>query len=179
MRIIKYITNFRYYLDSINKRDLILSISGEDNNLKLWNINFECLLNIKNINKMGYLISSTFLNHNNDIYLITSNCNWITKPDFIIIDIYYDIELSTNYIITGNRGYIQSYDFNNNNIYHKYEDNDIINDIQSHCSLIINDKEEIIKLIESCYDGNIRIWNFHLGELIILFFFHYKNKKKL
>ena len=183
----KYITNFRYYLDSINERDLILSISAEDNNLKLWNMNYECLLNIRNINKMGYLISSSFFKYNSSIYLITSNCNWITKPDFmkvfdlkgnkikdiknfndniLFIDIYYDIELSTNYILTGNRGYVQSYDYNSNNIYHKYEDNDNTNDIQSHCSLIINDREEIIKLIESCYDGNIRIWNFHSGELI-------------
>ena len=30
----------------------------------------------------------------------------------------------------------------------------------------MNDNEQIIKLIESCYDGNIRIWNFHSGELI-------------
>ena len=181
----KYITNFRYYLDKINQRDLILSISADDNNLKLWNINYECLLNIRNINKMGYLISATFLNYNNNIFIISSNCNWITKPDFIkvfdfkgnkvkeiknfvenilFIDIYYDIELSQNFILTGNRGYIHSYNYNKNEIYHKYGDND--NNNQSHCSIIINDKEEIIKLIESCYDGNIRIWNFHSGELL-------------
>ena len=181
----KYITNFRYYLDKINQRDLILSISADDNNIKLWNTNYECLLNIRNINKMGYLISATFLNYNNNIFIISSNFNWVTKPDFIkvydlkgykikeiknftdnilFIDIYYDIELSQNFILTGNRGYIHSYNYNKNEIYHKYEDND--NNNQSHCSIIINDKEEIIKLIESCYDGNIRIWNFHSGELI-------------
>ena len=45
------ITGFRYYLDKINKRDLIISISGIDINLKLWNINkWESLLNIKNNN---------------------------------------------------------------------------------------------------------------------------------
>ena len=32
------ITNFRHYLDSYNKRDLIISISLVDNNIKLWNI---------------------------------------------------------------------------------------------------------------------------------------------
>ena len=31
---------------------------------------------------------------------------------------------------------------------------------------MVNKKEEIIKLIESSIDGNIRIWNFHSGELI-------------
>ena len=45
-----YITNLRYYFDYINKRDLLISISY-DNNLKLWNINnWECLLNFKDIN---------------------------------------------------------------------------------------------------------------------------------
>ena len=46
----KYITNIRYYLDKINKKDLILSISAHDNNIKLWNIynnDINCLLNIK------------------------------------------------------------------------------------------------------------------------------------
>ena len=33
-----YITNLRYYLDKINKKDLILSISSYNNNIKLWNI---------------------------------------------------------------------------------------------------------------------------------------------
>ena len=41
------ITNIRHYLDNSNKRDLIMSISLEDNNLKLWNVKYaECLLNI-------------------------------------------------------------------------------------------------------------------------------------
>ena len=32
--------------------------------------------------------------------------------------------------------------------------------------VLINDKEEIIKLIDSCEDGNIRIWNFYSGILL-------------
>ena len=44
------IVNFDYYSDIKNKRDLILSISDIDNNIKLWNAkNFECLLDMKNI----------------------------------------------------------------------------------------------------------------------------------
>ena len=46
------ITNFKHYLDEINKRDLVMSLSRNDNNIKIWNIaNFECLLNIKTINE--------------------------------------------------------------------------------------------------------------------------------
>lgn len=59
-------------------------------------------------------------------------------------------------------GFVTSYDYTTGKIYHKY----ISNDRSEHFSFIINDKEEIIKLIESSYDGNIRIWNFNTSELI-------------
>ncbi len=40
------ITSYKYILDNINKRDLVLSVSENDNNIKLWNIKiWECLLN--------------------------------------------------------------------------------------------------------------------------------------
>ena len=68
-----YFTNFRHYLDKFNKRDLMLSISY-DNNIKLWNINnWENILKINYINKVGYLYSACFLNDNNQIYIISSN----------------------------------------------------------------------------------------------------------
>ena len=35
-----------------------------------------------------------------------------------------------------------------------------------HNSIIIDDKSLIIKIIESCEDGNIRIWDFYSGELL-------------
>ena len=69
-----YITNFRYYLDKINKSDLIISISLKGNDIKLWNVyNFNCLLFIENINKFGNLLSACFLNDNNQIYILTTN----------------------------------------------------------------------------------------------------------
>ena len=71
-----YITNFRHYLDKNNNRDLVISISKENNNIKLWDINnFKCLINFENINKYGELYSACFLNDNNQIYIITSNFN--------------------------------------------------------------------------------------------------------
>ena len=51
-----------------------MSISSNDNNLNVWNINiFQCLANIININKNGFLHSVCCLNYNNKIYVITSN----------------------------------------------------------------------------------------------------------
>ena len=70
----EYITKFRYYLDYINKRDLIISISANDKNLKIWNIkNFELILNNKNTYNYGILESACFLINNNESYIITCN----------------------------------------------------------------------------------------------------------
>ena len=158
-----------------------------NNNIKLWNIkNFECLLNIVNINNMGRLCSACFLNNNNNnqIYILTSNGNDQpinyepikiydlngnkikeinnSNENTYFIDTYYDNNLSKYYIITGNDGYIKSYDYNNNKLYHKYLDNDN----SSHINIIINDNNKNIKLIESSSFGDIRIWNFHSGKLL-------------
>ena len=68
------ITSFRYFLDKIKKIDYIISISSNDNSIKLWNIyNFECILNLNDIYKEGWLLSACFLNDNNQIYIITCN----------------------------------------------------------------------------------------------------------
>ena len=184
---ITYITNFRHYLDINNKRDLIISISLE-NNIKLWNVNnYECLLNIKNINGKGRLFSACFLNDNNQIFILTSNI--INNPEPIkifdlegkmvkiinnsndsvhFIDTYNDIKKSKIYILTCNKDCVKSYDYMNNKIYQTYrdlrkKDKKDYYYYEAHICLIINNKEE---LIESCNDGNIRIWNFHSGELL-------------
>ena len=76
--------------------------------------------------------------------------------------IYKAYLLNTNFIITGNRGYIKSYNYNKNEIYHTYYDKDK----NEHRSIVINSNEEIIKLVEANLDKNIRIWNFHTGKLL-------------
>ena len=61
-------------MNNINKNDFIISISAQDNNIKLWNLNnCECLLNIQNIRKDRFLYSACLLNDNNQIYILTSN----------------------------------------------------------------------------------------------------------
>jgi WD40 repeat protein len=176
--------NFKHYLDKNNKRDLVLSIFCVSDNIKLWDVkNWECILNLKNINNSPYLGCACFLNDNNVDYIITScrNNKNESRPikvfDFngnkikeikdscdrtVFVDTYYDKTLCKNFIITGNKGFIKSYDYDENKIYHKYCDNDN----KHHDSVVINNKEDIIKLIDSCKDGVIRIWNFHSGLLI-------------
>ena len=177
------ITKFRYFFDKIKKRDLFISISQYDNNIKLWNINnFECLYNFKNINKNGLLLSACFLKEQNNIYIISSNFlgdnpikvfdlngNKIKEINYYIgkiyfINSYYDRKLSKNYIIIYNSGKSASIVYNENKIYHVYNDNN--NYKSTNSCIIINSKEEIIKLIDSSYEGTIRIWNFHSGEIL-------------
>ena len=177
-----YISNFKHYLDTKNERDLLLSICSLENNIKLWNVNnFECILNISNINNSGSLKSACFLNDNNQIYIITSNygfCPELIKvydlkgnkikeiknsnDNCFFICNYYDNKACKNYIITGNKEYVISYDYNENNIYHEYNDNDI----SYHKSIIIHNEGEKVKLIESSGNGNIRVWDFHSGFIM-------------
>ena len=180
----EYITNIRHYLDEKNKRDLIMTISKQDNNIRIWDAKtWDCISNIPQANNNGYLLSACFLFENNQIYIITSNCAFENNSEQIkvfdfngnlikemndsneetyFIDNYYDNILSINYIIAGNKNYVKSYDFSKNELYRKYYDEGD----GGHGSIIINSNEELIKLIDSCDDGFIRIWNFHSGSLI-------------
>ena len=108
------ISNFRYYLEENKKRDLILSISCDDNNIKLWDVyNWICITNILNANQDGLLLSACLLINDNNSYIISSNCNYeggesIKVFDFMgkkikdinesyystyFIDVYFDIFL--------------------------------------------------------------------------------------
>ena len=179
-----FITNFRYYFDKINNRDIIMSLSCKDNNIRLWNFqNWECILNLKNINNEGDIYSACFYGEKNVNYVVTSNSNWeqICEPlkiyDFqgnkikeinyssdntFFLDCFYDNDLSNYFFITGNFSYVKSYDYKNNQLYNLYNENDF----KCHLSFIIQKSENIFKLIESSTDGNVRIWNFHTGILL-------------
>ena len=55
---------------------MLLSISKDDNILKLWNItNFECILNLKNVNNKGVLYSACFIKESKTINILSSNYN--------------------------------------------------------------------------------------------------------
>ena len=81
------------------------------------------------------------------------------------MDVYYDVNLSRIFIISGNNANVKSHDYNNNKLYHEYFDNNNYYR-KVHCSATINIEGNIINLIESSYDGNIRIWDFHSGLLL-------------
>jgi len=180
----EYITNFRHYRDVMNDRDLILSISGKSNNLKVWDFyKCECICELDKVNKNGYLNSACFISSKKSIYIVTSHYKFSPPPESIkvftlkgrkkmnidesnfstvFIDSYYDRKLEKIFIITGNYNFVRVYDFDDNSLYKKYNDHDL----KYHDSVIINDSRKIIKLIESSGDGHIRIWDFHEGDLL-------------
>ena len=137
------ITNFRYLFDEKGKRDLILSICSANNNVKVWNIiSFECILNLEKVNKRGEIFASCFLVENYNNFIVTSNYKSLdnepikvfdfnkkivkeindSKERTTFIDTYYDEQSSKIYIITANKGFVTSFDYNENKIKHKYID---------------------------------------------------------
>ena len=177
----------KHYQDKKNRRDLLLTLSMDS--VKLWNINnLECLFYFNHIYDCGTIYSACFINDNNKNYIITSHSDYPSNFGLIkifdfngnkykeindsndstfFIDTYYDNGLSQYFILTGNYDYVKSYDYSDNKVYHKYCDSiDHEKDKSVHISITINDFKNVIKLIESSYDGNIRIWNFHSGDLI-------------
>ena len=177
------ISNFRHFADKLNRRNLFISISKNDNNIKLWCIdNLKLLINIININKDGLLYSACFLSDKNQNYIITSNWSFSNPEQIKVFDLngkkvkeinnsndktfyvdnFYDKKLDKNFILSSNYSHIKSYDFSKNRIYHKYYDDEK----DAHCNINIFEKDELIQMIESNPNRCIRIWNFHSGELL-------------
>ena len=177
-----FISNFRHFCDIKNKKDIIMSLSDLDNQIKLWDCNiWECILILDNINTQGFLNSGCFLNDNDELYIITSNWSFNDVEKIKVFNIngekikeindsndktvyitsYNDEVNSKNYIITGNDGYIKSYDFSENRVYHKYKKKQVNN---SYYCLIVKYYKNNLCLIGSCFDGYIRIWDFHKGD---------------
>ena len=186
----KSIGNLKYYLendsDSDNNRELIMSVSPEDSDIKLWNIiNLECIFNYNLFYNDGFLFAACILNDKNINYIITShfsidcfpknikiynlNEKYIKPVDnsdnnTVTIIAFHDKKLCKNFIIAGNFGYIKSYDFTKNEIYYKYYDDEY--NYSYHNSIVINNNKEMIQMIESSDKGIIRIWDFHSGMLL-------------
>ena len=168
--------------------DLILSMSFEEQNVKVWSTNnWECLYNYTNTNINSKLDTANCLVDNNQYYIIKKfnlynepyqvydlKTNKIknltdTNGDIFFDIIFYDNNSNKNYLIFGCQGYIQSNLFGENKIYNIYKDSDDIKEI--HKKIIINNKDDEIQLIDLSFmdDDNIktiRIWNFHTKKLI-------------
>ena len=175
------ITNLRYYLDSKNKRDLIM-VTGYENEIQIWDYNkLECLTKIEINDENGCHISSCFIYFKNNLNIIVTK-KYSDDSPFLIYDIegnkieeiktsykyinklnyYYYNKLSATYAIVNNNK-INSYYLDEKKEYFKYENQFKSNFIED---VIVDDCEETIKLIGQS-EKNIQIWNFNTGEKII------------
>ena len=180
------IDNFRHYKKGENII-YILTISGTINDIKIWNFkNWECIFNLRIKGVIGSTFSACYIEKDNKDYILTSSSNdsqYIQLYDFnsklilslndsqgkvLFLDYFYDQEKCKYYIISGCHNYSKSFDLEENKLYHKYEEKDIFTDW--HASLKIHFSDNIVKLIDSCWnDDFLRIWDFHKGILLSKF----------
>lgn len=183
----KIISNLRH--QNLDGKDIIMSISCEDNNLKLWNFNnWECILNLKAVNKECELKSACFLTDKGQSYIATTNGghpelhnmaaleqikiydlkgNKVkeindSKDNTFLIDTFHDDKTSKTYLVTCNFNNLKSYDFNEGKLFHLYKESEG----KTHFSMAVFKDGDVNKLISSSYDSNVRIWNFNTGELL-------------
>ena len=183
-----YISNINHFFDKESNKDIIMSVSYKNNNIKLWELNtYSQISNIKKINSHSLLLSACFLRNEDEKYIVTSNGDINTKIkkfdpiklyDFNgnkkkeinnsnfntnFITTYYDKKTFDYYIISGNDGFINSYNLNQNSLHFTFQEEQ---NFFSHRSAAVICTEKITKLIDSREDGFILIWNFYTNELI-------------
>ena len=189
-----FITNIHHLYDEIENRDIILSVSSKDNVIKLWNFrNLKLLFKSKSINKKGYLLSACFLKYDGKYCIATSNGGLdpidyepikiydfkgkkILEIDYSnhntnFITTYYDNEVS-NFLISGNDGFIKSYEINLSSRCATFVDKMYENEPNSqnlskgYRSAVVISNGKDTMLIGSHDDGDIRIWDFYEIKLI-------------
>ena len=176
------ITNFRYTYDKNYNRDLILSVSNQLKNIKVWDVNnLKCIVNIINAYSIGDLFSSCFLIDENDKknYIISINYEQNLKIyDFegthvkefdnsndrsFLVDTFYNSKLMKYYIIVANEKFIISYNFYDGSIYNLYYED---NSNSWHMNFIISSNDDGTNLIESDTVGYVRVWDFDKGVML-------------
>ena len=184
----KEITNFRHYLDNIEKIDYVLASSSK--NIVILNIN-DCSIVTKIDSQYGEEVcSACFINYNNNINIISSSGEWkgysgifnetIRGYDLkgkelnhydsenvtYCIDSFHDKNKNKYFIIIGCEGYIKSYEYENKvkeRTLRKYNCNKTYNYLYKS---IIYDKNGKVKLIEPSTIGEIRIWDFYSSSIL-------------
>ena len=145
------------------------------------------MVNINNSNgeNKGYLPYACLFYDNDQYYILSCNYKFIyksnesisvldfggniikkindSKDNSFFIDFYYNKNLSLKFILTGNKGFCKSYNYQKNTLYNKYNDYNIYG---CYNNVMINTSKNSIKLIGTTLEGNISIWDFCSGQLL-------------
>ena len=93
---------------------------------------------------------------------IIKEINYKNNQTFFI-DIYNDRQFDIVYIITGNFGFVRTYNYTNDCKYHRYNDG---NEYYEHYKVIIYNKSDEPKIIAAGKERVVLIWDFHSTELL-------------
>ena len=180
-----YSAIFNHIKDINNKFDLIIIGFIFSYIVQIWETEkWNCILSLSlsNINRFGRLGPLNFLRNQNAIFFVTSFNSSEIKA-IKVFDLYgkkiKDInnsdknvfyleifkENNNNYIIIGSDFNIISYDYNKNKIFKIFHDKEEIYNARHYCLKVINNQNKT-KLLESCMDGKVRIWDYFAGDLI-------------
>lgn len=179
------VMSFRYNYNKNQNKEYVVSVSF-DRNIKLWDFpDFNCLLSIEKAHRESFIFSLCILPFSNDNFILSSSGSdwenirvWDTRGNKVreildskertgIIDTYYCSENDISYIIIGNYGNVKSYSFQENKLYKNYQDNS--EEKNDHINVVIYDNEKDNNktiLIDSCFDGYVRFWDFHSANLL-------------
>ena len=183
------ITNIRYYYSKKDDRDIILTISSSNCQIKLWEWEDNKLNNfysnkVYNVDEnKSFVYSSCFFNNGQNDYIIATNynikkenCESVKIIDFsnntilldssndntYFVDIFNDNDNDKYYIITANNENLKSYDFETKNVYKIYNSSQKGIDYYCFCVMKIDNK---LNLIASSNDGYLRLWDFDNGDI--------------
>ena len=169
----------RHSSDFKNNIDYIIT-SSYDKTIKIWDLRtFQQILHINSWGNDNYIYSvHIFCDQKEGCnYIITSSQNdnmslfdfkgshlgtFGSLENTYFIDTYYDSKEDIYYVINANNSDIKSYVFKTKDLYQKYEGFPKA----WHMSAIVNEVKDNQILIESDKNGNIRMWDFHKGNLI-------------
>ena len=122
--------------------------------------------NDKEIDEEDNISNNNNISHDSNINQNNNNNNPIIKSydDIYFIDTYNDYTNNIIFIISCCSKFVKSFNYNSNTLYQIYQDHEKESSI--HSSAVVTESENIVKLIDSCMDGYIRIWNFHENILL-------------
>lgn len=166
------------------KEDFIATISGTDFTAKIWNVSsFKLIANLENIYHNGVILSSCFINYNNNIYLALTNSNNSSSDKIKIININNNNEIiiidnnnnptvkivtfsnkKITFIIVCNEKNVISYSIDTLSIFQKYIESGQTTQLEN-LELLLYDNEP--KLMDYDIEGKVRIWDFYSSQLKI------------